>query len=147
MISRYAPWFAGEDALRPLLPLSWLFDAPARPVGPAVDILEKDDGLEILCDVPGSRPEDVSVTLENGVLTIHARRTVDHAGAAVHRAERHQGELTRAFTLGETYDGDSVSATLHNGVLAVKVAKRPEAAPRKIPVRFAADAADAQLGA
>jgi HSP20 family protein len=152
MLARYATWLAGDDVFRPLLPLFDLafsspfdLDTPALEAGPKVDILEKDSGLELVCDVPGARPEDVSVTMENGILTIQARRTLDYANAAVRRAERYQGAFTRAFRLGSGYDPAQVSATLDNGVLLVRVAKRPEAMPRKIPIYFGLDAANKQL--
>lgn len=148
MLARYASWLAGDDAFRPLLPL---FDmalptAFATPhAGPKVDIIERDNGIELVCDVPGATPNDVNVTMENGVLTIQAQRALDYTNAAVRRVERYQGSFTRSFRLGDGYDPDRVSATLANGVLVVRIAKRPEATPKKIPVYFDAGAANKQL--
>ena len=97
--------------------------------------------------MPGVKPDHLNVTMENGVLTIQAHRTFDYGSAAVRWSERAQGQFTRSFRLGDGYDPDRVDATLHDGVLVVRVAKRPEITPRKIPVYFSADDANKQLGA
>ncbi|MGK4004104.1 Hsp20 family protein [Sorangium sp. So ce1036] len=76
---------------------------------------------------------------------MHAHRKADSGGAALVRSERYQGEFTRSFVLGEHYDMDHVSATLQNGVLTVRVARRPESRPRRIPIRLGAEAASKLL--
>ncbi len=144
MLSRYAPLFAGDDLLRALFDVSspWGFTAPGAPAhaGPRVDIVEKDNALQLLCDLPGASPDDVEVTFEKGVLTLRAVRRVEYGDARLHRAERLQGELKRSFRIGDGYDTSQIAATLHNGVLAVTVPKRPEATPKKIPIYFSNDA-------
>jgi HSP20 family protein len=168
MLASYATWLAGENALRPLLPLldlassltegplglaarapvaTWTAPPPAPDGGPSVDVLETETGLEIVCDMPGVRRDGVSVVMESGVLTIQARRTFDYTRASVRRAERYQGDIARSFRLGAGYDPDHVSATLDDGVLVVRIAKRPEATPKRIPVHFGAETAGSkQLG-
>jgi len=152
MLSRYTPWFSTDALFRPLfsLGLPWSLGAdlapPALAGAPQVDILEHDGGVELVCDVPGCGPDDIGITAEKGVLTIHARRKAEGDGAAMIRSERFHGEFTRSFALGEHYDMDQVSASLQNGVLTVRVAKRPEAAPRRIPVRLGAEGTSKQLG-
>ncbi|WP_437719987.1 Hsp20/alpha crystallin family protein [Sorangium sp. So ce861] len=151
MLARYTPWFSTDTLFRPLFGFPWNLGADlastALAGAPRVDILENDGGVELVCDVPGCGPDDIGITAENGVLTIHVRRKEDSEGAAMIRSERYHGEFTRSFALGEHYDMDQVSASLQNGVLTVKVAKRPEATPRRIPVRLGADDASKQLGA
>ncbi|AUX47445.1 Hsp20/alpha crystallin [Sorangium cellulosum] len=144
MLSRYAPLFAGDDLLRAMFDLSSPFgwSAPAAPVmaGPRVDVVEKDNALQLVCDLPGASPEDVEVTCEQGLLTLRAVRRVDYGEAKLHRAERARGEFTRSFRIGDGYDTGQIAATLHNGVLTVTVPKRPEATPRKIPIYFSPSA-------
>lgn len=151
MLARYTPWFSTDALFRPFLDLAfpWSLGSslamPALAGAPQVDVLEKDGAVEIVCDVPGCSPEDIGVTAENGVLTIHARRKADSRGEAVVRREHYQGEFVRSFMLGEHYDLDQVSATLQNGVLTVRVARRPESMPRRIPIRLGAEGASKQL--
>lgn len=154
MLARYASWLSGDNALRSLFsPFDFAFSwpselaAPAIDAGPKVDVLEKDGGVEFHCDVPGAGPEDVNVTMENGVLTLEARRTLDTANATVRYAERYHGTFARSFRLGDSYDPNQVSANLKNGVLVVHVAKRPQATPKKIPIGFGGAVANKQLGA
>lgn len=151
MLARFhSPWFAGEHAFRPLFDLAFSppfqLGAPSLAAGPQIDIVEKESGVELVCDVPGARPEDVSVTVEKGMLTIHAQRKTDYGEGSVRRAERYRGEIMRSFRMGDAYDLDQISATLQNGVLVVKVPKRPQAEPKKIPIAFGADPAAKQLG-
>ncbi|XXY50621.1 Hsp20/alpha crystallin family protein [Sorangium sp. So ce269] len=155
MLARYTPWFSTDALFRPFRPLfdlgfPWELGAdlasPALAGAPRVDILESDSGVELVCDVPGCGPDDIGITAENGVLTIHARRKPEGDEAAMIRSERYHGELTRSFALGEHYDMDQVSASLQNGVLTVKVAKRPEATPRRIPIRLGSEGMNKQLG-
>ncbi|WP_438021691.1 Hsp20/alpha crystallin family protein [Sorangium sp. So ce233] len=157
MLSRYTPWFSTDAFSRPFRPFfdlgfPWSLGADLAPTAlagaPQVDILENDGGVELVCDVPGCGPDDIGITAENGVLTIHARRKAEAEteGAAMLRSERYHGEFTRSFALGEHYDMDQVSASLQNGVLTVKVAKRPEATPRRIPIRLGAEGMNKQLG-
>jgi HSP20 family protein len=137
MLARYA-WLAENDAVRPLLDLAFARPVAAAPEGaPRVDILENDTGFSFVCEVPGARPEDVSVTLEKGRLTVHAQLRARYPQtAAVRRLERLPGELTRSFQLGDGVDPDQVTAALENGLLTVQVAKKPAPTPKKIPVQF-----------
>lgn len=142
MLARYAPLFAGDDILRTLFDLSnpWrIMDAPVV-AGPRIDVVERDDALQLICDLPGAGPDDVEVTAENGMISLRAVRKVEYGDARLHRAERYRGEFKRSFRIGDGYDASQISATLHNGVLTVTVPKRPEATPRKIPICFSADA-------
>jgi HSP20 family protein len=151
MLTRYSSPFAGDDALRALFNFGNLWgsltpDIPAV-VAPQMDIMEKEHALEFVCDLPGARPEDVDVTLQGGVLTIHATRKTDYSGATLHRAERYSGEFSRSFQLGDGYDAEGISATLNNGILVVSVPKLPAAQPKKIPVSLGMETTNKQLGA
>ncbi|MFO7306737.1 MAG: Hsp20/alpha crystallin family protein [Gammaproteobacteria bacterium] len=104
---------------------------------PAVDIQERDDAFVITADVPGVKPEDIEITMENGVLSLRGRR--EHEASTkengYRRIERARGEFFRRFSLPDTADADSIEATCSNGVLTVRIAKKPEVQPRRIQVR------------
>lgn len=106
---------------------------------PAVDVQETKDAFVLHADLPGVDPKDIDVTMENGVLTLRGRRhgesTKEEGG--YRRVERISGEFFRRFTLPDVADAESISAQTANGVLTVRIAKRPEVQPRRIEVKGA----------
>lgn len=103
---------------------------------PAVDIDEYSDRFVLRADVPGIDPASIEVTLEKGVLTLSGAReqSVEQTGVERRRIERAAGRFHRRFTLPDTVDSESVSASNKHGVLEVVIPKRPQVQPRKIAV-------------
>jgi HSP20 family protein len=108
---------------------------------PAVDVREFVDRFELLVDLPGVDPKQVEITLDNGVLTLSGERRDEQAAEKngkgeiqQQRTERRLGRFYRRFILPDTVDAEKVTATGHNGVLAVSIAKHPKAQPRRISV-------------
>jgi HSP20 family protein len=106
---------------------------------PAVDVFEDKDAVKIMAEVPGVKPEDVKLSLENNLLTIRGekKQEAEERGERVHRYERSYGSFERAFVLPSTLDGEKISAEYRDGVLTVTVPKAKRARPREIPVRAA----------
>ena len=104
---------------------------------PAVDILEKNDAIEITADLPGFKGDDVDVSVEGGVLTIRGERKFEDAseGETYHRVERTYGLFERTFTLPNTVDPSKVEARFKDGVMHVRLPKREELKPRSIKVK------------
>lgn len=121
--------FADEDL--PVGTAEWM---------PAVDVEDKTDKVVVRADVPGVKPEDIQVTLENGVLTLSGERKseTEEKGKEFTRVERTYGKFFRSFTLPQGADPDKISATTKEGVLEVIVPKSPKAQARQIPVKNAA---------
>ena len=103
---------------------------------PAFNVVEKPDGYYITADLPGVREEDVDVTVQDNHLIISGSRKSEERkeGENYFVYERRHGNFSRAFSLPETADGESVEASLASGVLEVKIAKRESAKPRKVPL-------------
>jgi len=106
---------------------------------PAVDIFEDKDRFVLHADVPGVNPEDVEISLEDGVLTVSGARNAGTIGedTDVRRTERQTGRFSRRFTLPESTDADHVTAKISNGVLEVLIPKLPQVQPRRITVEAA----------
>lgn len=100
-----------------------------------VDIREDDDHVYIEAELPGFHKEEVEVTLEAGVITMTAQRKTQEDKGTQHLNERRFTRVQRSFTLPTTVDEGKVDASLHDGVLHVKLTKREEVKPRKIEVR------------
>ncbi len=103
---------------------------------PAVDIKEDDERFSITADVPGVKPEDIEVTMENGVLTIKGERqaATESKHTGYKRVERAYGSFYRRFNLPDTADAESISAKSNHGVLEVSIPKKPTLQPRRIEV-------------
>ena len=104
---------------------------------PRVDIREGADGLTLLMDAPGLTKDDLSITLENNVLTIAGERKFqadEKANEQYHRLERQYGAFSRSFTLAPTVRTDKVEATFQDGVLTVQLPKQEESKPRRITI-------------
>jgi HSP20 family protein len=102
---------------------------------PAVNIWERGDELYAEAEVPGLRSEDVDISVVGNELVIQGRRMdLDEEGVSYHRRERGVGEFKRVLRLPVEVDADKVEATLHDGVLLVKLPKAAAAKPRKIQV-------------
>jgi HSP20 family protein len=109
---------------------------------PPVDICENENYVVIEADVPGMKPEQISLTVENNVLTLRGERSLEQKGEGdnYHRIERSYGNFTRTFALPPTVNTETVQAHYENGVLRVTLAKREEAKPRQIQVSVSTEA-------
>jgi len=104
---------------------------------PRVDIAETSKQFLIKAEIPEVRKEDVRVSLENGVLTIHGerRKESEESGKRFHRIERQYGSFTRRFTLPENVDQGKVEATFKEGMLNIAIEKTEEARPKQIEIK------------
>lgn len=117
----------------------WDDTALTRAWAPAVDLLESDGSLVARFEVPGFAADDLTVTLEDGVLTLSGERTFESEDrdAKFHRRELARGAFRRSVRVGDQYDADKVEATYKDGILEVTLAKRPEVLPRRIEISTA----------
>jgi len=103
---------------------------------PAVDIVETDKELALFAELPGVKPEDVSLRYENGELVLHAKVTPrTQAPQAWLLREYEQGDFYRAFRIHESIDAGKIAAEFKNGVLIVHLPKVEAAQPRQIAVK------------
>ncbi|HVV67637.1 MAG TPA: Hsp20/alpha crystallin family protein [Gammaproteobacteria bacterium] len=104
---------------------------------PAVDIKEESNHFLIMADLPGVKPEDLDVTMENGVMTIKGHRETEAKTeeSGYFRIERSSGTFYRRFSLPDTADEDGIKAEFKHGVLNVTIPKKEKVKPRKITVK------------
>lgn len=100
---------------------------------PTLDVHEAENEYVALVDLPGVKPEDVSIELEQQVLTVSGTRVPFSAGETKY-TERPYGSFVRTFTLPKGVESDKIAAEYENGVLQVHVPKPPEAKPKKIAI-------------
>jgi len=114
-----------------------LFDAPsAQRFVPAMDLTEAEDHYLLKADLPGLTEEDVSIEVDNGVLTVSGERKAEHERQEKgwHRIERSFGTFQRQLTLPDGIDADAVTAEFDRGVLSVRVPKPERIKPRRISI-------------
>ena len=140
---RWDPWREIED----------MFDRYTRAVGqprtgsqdvvatgdwaPRVDISETDKEFVIKAEIPEVKKEDVKVTVDNGVMTIHGERKQEkeEKGKKFHRVERCYGSFTRSFTLPDNVDETKIKASFKDGMLNLQIQKTEGAKPKAIEIK------------
>ncbi|MGR9051203.1 MAG: Hsp20/alpha crystallin family protein [Gammaproteobacteria bacterium] len=103
---------------------------------PAVDIKEEADKFVLHADIPGVKPEDIDVSMEDGVLTIKGEKKTEAKTEKENykRIERTYGSFYRRFSLPDTANAEAISAKSKNGVLEITIPKREAVQPKKINV-------------
>jgi HSP20 family protein len=105
---------------------------------PTTDVFAKGEDLVIRVSLSGVYPEDVDITLSNGVLTVSGERRseLDEDEVSFYVRERYYGAFRRSITLPAGIDEDDISADYDNGLLEIVVRDAAAAAePRRIEIR------------
>ena len=117
-------------------PMRWVEEA-AGDLVPAMDVKERDNEYVIKTEMPGIDKDNISITLENGVLTISGETRTEKEekeGERVLRQERRYGKYVRSLHLGTQIDEKGVKANYKDGVLELILPKAEEVKPKKITV-------------
>lgn len=103
---------------------------------PAVDIIEEKERFVLRADVPGVKPDDIDVNMENGMLTVSGSRQdeTSEETQGMRRVERVSGKFYRRFSLPDTANAEEISAKSTNGILEVSIPKQPAVQARRITV-------------
>jgi HSP20 family protein len=112
---------------------------PSQEWAPAADVSETEGEYLIKAELPEVRREDVSITVQDGVLTLAGERKQekreDHE--KVHRIERYYGAFARRFALPENADEQGIKAESRDGVIVIRIPKQRvvEPQPRQIQIQ------------
>lgn len=90
---------------------------------PAIDLVRDDGNLVLKADMPGIKPEEVKIEVEDGVLTVSGEHdeSTEEKGDNYLRRERRFGSFSRSVALPPGVDAGDIEATTHDGVLEVKI--------------------------
>jgi HSP20 family protein len=120
------------------------FSRPWRLLGPnieeiplPIDMAETEGEIEVTASLPGVRPDDVEVTVANGVLSIraHTQQEEETRERSFYRREIRQGTLHRNIALPMDVEAERAEATFENGVLHLRLPKAESQKPKRIHVR------------
>jgi HSP20 family protein len=103
---------------------------------PRVDFAEQNGEYVLTAELPGIEPKDVDIEVEGNVLSVKGERKAEseRTQGQLRIAERQYGAFERTLTLPSSADPEKTRADFHQGVLKVRIPKRPEAKGKKIPV-------------
>ncbi len=100
-----------------------------------LDAYRRGDEFIVQFDLPGIDTSSLDLTVERNVLTVKGeRRFARQDGDEIFVSERPQGVFTRQLLLGETLDGERISASYDDGVLTLTIPVAEQAKPRKVQI-------------
>jgi HSP20 family protein len=104
-----------------------------------MNVWANDDSAFITAEVPGTKAEDIDISVVDDVLTLSGSRDPDELeeGMNVHRRERGYGKFTRTIQLPFNVDVNQVEATFKTGVLQITLPRAEADKPKKITVKSA----------
>lgn len=118
-------------------------------LAPNIDVTQNDQQVRITAELPGVKPEDVDVSVEDDILTIRAEKRIerDEGKDTPHISERSYGTFQRSLRLPKTVDPEQVRAHFDHGVLTITLPRTgPEEGRRKIAIESGAPPQQAQSG-
>lgn len=104
-------------------------------ITPRADILETDEAVLVVADMPGVDRENVEITLEKDLLTIRGRSSWEAPPEfRLAYEEFALGDYERSFRITDAIDRDRIKASMKDGVLRITLPKAAPALPKKIPI-------------
>jgi HSP20 family protein len=102
----------------------------------SMDLVENENGYQVMADLPGVDAENVDLSVEGNALVMKAERNHVHETKTdkVHRLERSYGSVKRRVVLPKNADLNNANTKFSNGVLTVTVPKLPEVQPKKLAI-------------
>lgn len=138
-IVRYNPW----SMLRGIQDdMNTLFNQNLSEKGmtqwsPHVDVEEEKDKYRIIADLPGVKPNEIKVHVDNNLMTIEGERKSESKKEkeGYSRIERFSGSFYRQFSLPENVDTKNIQAKTKNGVLEVTIPKKEASTTKTIDIK------------
>jgi HSP20 family protein len=145
LYDQFVPTFSGAFRADPFELLDRVFESEPYMAAafrtPAVDVREESDRYTIVAELPGLSEKDLKLELMDGVLALSTAKADEKEKESKVlkwiRRERREFEFKRSFELPDNADGERIEARFKDGLLTIDLPKRPETAPRIVPVKVA----------
>jgi HSP20 family protein len=100
----------------------WL-DRGERAWTPPIDVVREDGHVVVRADLPGMRPDEVKIEVEDDILTVIGEHTesAETKERDYVRRERRHGAFRRSLALPAGVDTAKIEATTHDGVVEVRI--------------------------
>jgi|GEM_PF-237093 HSP20 family protein len=109
---------------------------------PHIDVEERDDRIVVRADLPGCRPEDFRVEIEDDALVIHGERRnqQEETKGGIRRSERSYGTFRRVIALPPGANIEAADARFDNGELEIEIPVQQQTKSRRLEVHSRAEA-------
>lgn len=135
LLTSFDPYVADFDRIVQRT-FGWTDGAAAGRSALPMDVVRRDNEVELRFDLPGADLDSIEVTTDRRVLTVSAKRSSELGEQERHVVrERVTGSFSRKVRLAETVDAKKVEANYENGVLTVVLPLAEEAKPHKIEIK------------
>lgn len=103
---------------------------------PAIDVVRDNGNIVVRADVPGLKPEEVKVEVEDDILTVSGEHEETKEDKHKHymRRERRYGSFSRSMALPPGVEVEKIKATTHDGVVEVKIPLPKEAKKQRVTI-------------
>ena len=107
---------------------------------PAIDVVREDDHLVLRADLPGIKPEEVNIEVEDDILTVSGehRESNEEKDKNYVRRERRYGSFHRSMALPTGVDPKKIKAKTHDGVVEVTIPLPKEPEKKKVEIKASA---------
>lgn len=104
---------------------------------PSVDLVRRDDSLVLRADIPGIKPDEVKIEIEDDVLTVSGRHSEESEEKKEQyvRRERRYGSFSRSMVLPRGVKAEDIEATTENGVLEVTIPMPQAEQKQKVEIK------------
>jgi len=102
------------------------WNLPVNLAIPNHDIIEKDNEYIVDFALAGFKKEDVSLNIDNNVLTIEGERKTNEENK-YSRKNTFYGQFKKSFTLPENVDSEKIGASWNDGMLSIVIPKNEKA--------------------
>lgn len=125
-----------RTAMNQLLSESFVRSAQRGNVPAALDMYETENDYVVRLAVPGLKPDNFEITLQQNVLTMSGRTQPEQAAAVrYHVREQLFGNFTRTIQFPALVNAEQIQAHLADGILTITLPKAEAAKPRRITVQ------------
>ena len=112
--------------------------ASSTPWQPPTDVYETEKNIIIKMAVSGLRPEDISVTFSDHILTVSGKRGDDsaHQKVCFYQVEIRYGYFERKIKIPKQVDANNIHATYENGFIVITIPKSEKAFNSTISIKI-----------
>lgn len=112
-------------------------DSRRSDLTPMIDLSETDSEIMVKASLPGVKPEDVEISLNDGILTVKGEKKSEDKteGENFYRREIRYGSFSRSVPLPSRVNHEQADAQFEDGILTVTLPKAEEVRPKQIKIR------------
>lgn len=103
---------------------------------PKVDVIEHDNEIKVQAALPGVKKEDLDVSIDNQMITIHAscKQEEETKNENYYCREINRGEFKRTLSLPTQVDGEKAKASFKDGILDITIPKSEQSKRKSIEI-------------